>query len=1066
MPAPLRSAPERSALLGVDPAAGLDGSPGASEPWETPSYSLHGGDDRGLAGSPSSAGDSPLSLGRGGGGVVTRGRDRHLPRDVAWKTSPPGSPELRARLATEARALASLEHPGIVPIYDQSIGPDGQLSVALRIIRGETLEALLRSSRAAEAMGPSMSARSRIESRLGLLRDLLKAVEAVAWAHHEGWVHRDLKPANLMIGAFGEVQVIDWGLARHVDESPDPRFEPPGAAIGTPSTMSPEQARGEEVTPACDVWGLGAILFEVVSGRPLFDGPVDAILAALRDGRRPTLAEVCPEAPPPLAAIIEHALAFHPEDRYPDARALAVDLAAYLEGRRVAAYHYGPAEQIGRFIRRWRVPLGIAAAILIGVFTAGTVSYFRLERERERVTAAHESTLAALAQRDAEAMRAGVSEARHALEADYRPEAELAAAHVLAIAESPEARGVLAAFARAPRATRVGHVPTGACLDADLIVRDVQAPVNDSNASNRSNASNAGGTRREEIALCGRKETLTLWRDGRRAWTASTPHRGAALSDGGSSVVVQRYDERVDVLDAADGRRMRTLTDPTYLGRIRPGPHAAVAFLDDWIFGLAVTRASQLAPALRGDITQRACGNTILQAFGWSTDLWAGLCGDGTLIARRHPDGVLVEQRAPSEFVSAQREFAALAVIPASTPDEVLIGSTRGRLDRVDVASAKRLATYEDPSRRMIQRIEVAPSGGRALVDFEGAPLALVDVDTLSPVGTVPRGERVVRWLDDEHFVTSAEGLTTWHSPAGAGYRATSLRGISGLTIEGSEVLVAHGNGVTRLDLHTLTPSWSRDWGLGVTKQAYARGSELLVATAHYTLGDPDQTWLEAPDRLVTMMFPIRRLAPLPDDRWIRAYTGRVVDLWWGRGRSLQLLDANLHDLVVTGGTAVLLESQPRRFSVWPLGDAPLATLACDDPPALAIAVAPGGSAGLTVFTAHPNAIIAWDLDASAPCREAMRYDWSGSELWKVAASPDGAWVVAGTLAGEVVVWRRDGTLVAVAPLHREAVTALAVDPTSHWVLSGAWDGQVRTLDLGTLDRDREALAAEVLRSW
>ena len=247
-------------------------------------------------------------LGHGGQGVVVRGLDRHLPREVAWKIVHDDDPRAQSRLRHEARVLAMLEHPHILPVYD--LADDGKtVRMATRLVRGHTLRAL-------------MTARARPPE--SLLRHLLAVSQAVGFAHEHGVVHRDIKPHNIMIGDRGETQVIDWGLAQVASDA-----EPLGGVIGTVAYMSPEQARGERVGPATDVWALGATLVEVLTGCPLWVSSEDAILAELRCGVRPRIDTS--RLPAELAVILGRALAPDPESRYSDARTLAADLEAYLE---------------------------------------------------------------------------------------------------------------------------------------------------------------------------------------------------------------------------------------------------------------------------------------------------------------------------------------------------------------------------------------------------------------------------------------------------------------------------------------------------------------------------------------------------------------------------------------------------------------------------------------------------------------------------------------------------------------------------------------------------------------
>jgi serine/threonine-protein kinase len=262
------------------------------------------------------------TIGRGGMGTVYRARDRELDREVALKVmdGPDASGEAAARTLREARILARLEHPGIVPVHDVGTLPDGRVWYVMKQVRGERLDRHARTAPLAER-----------------LRAFLRICEAVAFAHAHGVIHRDLKPENVMVGRFGEVLVLDWGVAK-VGEG-----EAPGTVLGTPGYMAPEQERGEieRIDPRTDVWGLGAILgFLLTAG-----------------GEE--------EVPRPLAAVQQRALAPRPEDRYPSVEALAADLAAYLDGLPVAAYRESLLERAGRFVRRHSIPILLILAYLL-----------------------------------------------------------------------------------------------------------------------------------------------------------------------------------------------------------------------------------------------------------------------------------------------------------------------------------------------------------------------------------------------------------------------------------------------------------------------------------------------------------------------------------------------------------------------------------------------------------------------------------------------------------------------------------------------------------------------------
>ncbi|MEZ4239626.1 MAG: SUMF1/EgtB/PvdO family nonheme iron enzyme [Myxococcota bacterium] len=276
-------------------------------------------------------------LGWGGMGEVWRVRDRELERDVAMKLllAPLVDADGLARFREEARIAASLQHPGVVPVYDVGRLDDGRVWFTMAEVRGQTLEQALQQVHrdvrlAAEGTSPRR-----------LLEAFVRVCETVAFAHDRGVVHRDLKPANVMIGEYGEVLVLDWGLARL-----QARAHRGGQRIvGTPAYMSPEQARGdsERAAPTSDVYALGASLYDLLCERPpRLERTVDALLAQVSAGS--------PIPPPsarsPLAlvddaldAVCLRALAHDPAERHPSAGDLARALAAWLDGaaKRAAA---------------------------------------------------------------------------------------------------------------------------------------------------------------------------------------------------------------------------------------------------------------------------------------------------------------------------------------------------------------------------------------------------------------------------------------------------------------------------------------------------------------------------------------------------------------------------------------------------------------------------------------------------------------------------------------------------------------------------------------------------------
>ena len=286
-------------------------------------------------------------IARGGMGVVYSAEDEKLNRRVALKIldSTNSAPEWTQRLIREARILAQLEHPGIVPVHDVGQLPDGRVFYTMKFVEGARLDQFL----------------PRVNSLPERLRLFLRICDAVAFAHARGVLHRDLKPANVMVGSFGEVLVMDWGLAKVLRESAnsektffgpsnkrDPEKEETqstvvtghGTVLGTPGYMSPEQARGETETidARSDIFSLGALLKFVVQSYSL---------------------------PRPLQAISAKATAENPELRYASVSDLAADVSGFLDGLPVSAYSETVFEKIGRFYSRHQVAILLITAYLV-----------------------------------------------------------------------------------------------------------------------------------------------------------------------------------------------------------------------------------------------------------------------------------------------------------------------------------------------------------------------------------------------------------------------------------------------------------------------------------------------------------------------------------------------------------------------------------------------------------------------------------------------------------------------------------------------------------------------------
>ncbi len=310
------------------------------------------------------------ALGEGGMGVVTEALDTELRRPVALKTlaDPDGAGRAQlARFVAEARITSQLDHPNIVPVHDLGVAEDGQLYFVMKRVNGRSLKEILADLRAGDPEALAAWPPRR------LLNAFLKVCEAVAYAHGRGVIHRDLKPANIMLGEYGEVVVMDWGIARVLDGSEEQVVRDggldelavsrtmDGAIIGTPGWMAPEQARGalDELDSRSDVWSLGAILYAVLTFRPPYEekNPMRLLYESAK-GPPEDPRERAPEfaIDPDVARLCLAALAIDKEDRPRNAGALASELEEVLAGSHRAA----------EVSRRWR-RRAIVAAVLATV---------------------------------------------------------------------------------------------------------------------------------------------------------------------------------------------------------------------------------------------------------------------------------------------------------------------------------------------------------------------------------------------------------------------------------------------------------------------------------------------------------------------------------------------------------------------------------------------------------------------------------------------------------------------------------------------------------------------------
>jgi serine/threonine-protein kinase len=375
-------------------------------------------------------------VGRGGIGLVLRGHDPRLGRDLALKVllqRHAGKAEVVRRFVEEAQIGGQLQHPGVVPIYDLGSCDDGRPFFTMKLVKGQGLARLL-----AERDEPT-------RDLARFLKIFEQVCQTVAYAHSRGVIHRDLKPANVMVGAFGEVQVMDWGLAKVLSTLEEKPAHPPtetvsvlhtlrtglpsldsqpGSVLGTPAYMAPEQALGEveRLDRRCDVFGLGAMLCEILTGQPPYVGPDRE--AVHRQAVRADLADAFARldgcgADGDLVALTRRCLAAEPSDRPRNAGEVADVVAAYLAGveqrlrqaevERAAAQARAEEETRTRRVaeekvaverRARRLTLGLAAAVLVLISGAALGGLWWQQQQAERQAEAERQRLAFAADLD------------------------------------------------------------------------------------------------------------------------------------------------------------------------------------------------------------------------------------------------------------------------------------------------------------------------------------------------------------------------------------------------------------------------------------------------------------------------------------------------------------------------------------------------------------------------------------------------------------------------------------------------------------------------------------------
>ncbi len=929
-------------------------------------------------------------IGRGGMGEVRAAHDPLLSRDLAVKLVTPGDAASARRLAREAALTARLEHPGIVPVYAAGRAEDGRSWYAMRLLPGRSLAG-------------AVAQAGDVSSRLRLVRHVLDAALAVAYAHGQGVIHRDLKPANILTGGFGETIVADWGLACTLEEA-----RAGEAGLGTPGYSSPEQQAGKPVDPRTDVFGLGAILAEVLTGQPIDLG----VRAGLRDA-----SSFAPE----LVAVAERAMATDPADRYATASAFADDLLAWFEGRRVAAHEYSTGELVSRLVKRWRVPLAVAAVGLLGVTAALAFGSREATAARELADASEARALAAREQ-EVRAFAAALRAQSSIAVADGRAmEAELLAVHALRRDDNADARGGLAAVYGRPRWTLGSTRPAWTC--------------------NR-RALSADGHR---VLCLGDTSARVIEVESGESWSVPGEWIRGTFAGAGDRVVLADAELwlhawRVGESPVPLGARVSRSVG--FAHSLLPGHQAVLTSRDE--LGINVNTG--------GSEVMHLCDKGVPQAVGVeaSGSIVAG-CSDQVLL-----------RRAPSGAITTIRVLGGDDGVPS------LVQPLPG--GRLFVGTVNGTAMVLSPGGEVLARRRLGEDavytaslrGDRVVVGLTGGDLLAWDL--AADVVTMHfRGLGILSaWVGDDRLRVLGGTVEERVAPAAAfPHRLRIGAGVSALAYspDSSRLAVAAGKGLAAVysaadgRLVVRTPP-----GDDVVKDVAFNGAGTEVLAASAGLVQLVLSGVDGASRVLIREEAWRRAAWAPDGTIIGApykpeYT-RIGGARVERGAD----PPGFNDLEpILGGRGLVGMSADD--GVWVSTDAGATAWRQIGQYPQAIGVAAGGD---RVAVADNARVLTVDLDGRAT--------WSTAApmgATDIAVSGDGEWVALGTMDGAVHVYRvGEAAPRATMRAHRARVGAVAFAPDGNWLASGGWDEEVRQWSMAALTVDPEVAVREAEAAW
>lgn len=1019
------------------------------------------------AAGPSGAPDDPERYdargehGRGGLGRVVRAFDKRLGRSVAVKELlKPSLPSDEARFLREALITARLEHPGIVPVHEAGRWPSGDPYYVMKLVEGRTLKALI----AASDRDP-----------LHLLPHLIAIADAVGYAHSQRVIHRDLKPSNVVIGEFGETIVVDWGLARDLRQpAQDPAALAPvtlaaasesrssGNVVGTPAYMAPEQARGEEVDERADVYAIGAILYEILAGHPPHhDNTPQATLDRLLAGPPRPLLQSSPRTPRELATIVNKAMARDPNDRYPNATALAEDLRAFHTGKLVGAHSYSRFSLLRRKLTRHRGVVAVAAASAVALAAVGAMSFRKVIAERN--LAQHSDALAqdARAQAERRQRELVLLQAETSLQKDptaalawlksYQPLATDAAAdraHIQTVIDEAVALGVASAVFR----TKTWALDAVFTPDRKRVIagtRDGKIHIYE--------LANGAAPHRALTAARGGIDTLTMSHGGDFVLAATmfgelvmVPLDGQPvrrLRDGDSrvlAVALSPDDRRALVTSERGGTEVIDLAGHPVWAQPSTLPIVDAVAADDWDRRVVASANQLVAVSPAGDRRTIAQLTTPAKHLALSPNGDHVVVHDGSALWVVPFDGT----RKPIKLA----DFAAKIADIAWSPDGVTaaVGGDLHEIVIVDVVTAR--TTMLRGHNDAIYSLAWTRDGRRLLSASDDATARLWTVADGSAM--VLRGHeddvyhaRLSR--DDQAVVTaSLDGsVRVWSLAANASQVWSEGARVDYLKLDGDQLTSMSATAIARWDLATGQRRELFGWPADHHNRATLSSDGKLVAVV-----DDQQNAIE-----------LRSVDG--DRRSLRGHTAQITRLGFSRdGRELVSAsrDGTVRRWEVASGTSTTLMNGTvvdhlavsRDGTVVVAAAARLLWIGRDGAVRLLGSGAQWCVAGID-FEPITNRLVLWRCNGSLATwdrsGQVVELPSDGIQPTRIAASRDGTWLAGAMSDRTVRVWSvRDGHVERVLRGHSDLVLDVAFSPDGTRLASASYDKSVRVWDLAT----------------